>query len=325
MVLASVTRGVAMLRTITGVDDRGYPATITVAVDEPVPQVVDLAPSMLVGVTVAPDLIEQRMPQWAGARITRVFGYPGEGIPHWTPRPFRAKRGSDSRLQRLTAAAPDVIPNVVFRDWADDVTVASMVTAWVADLPVPPTLEPGELSTLPQAFLTWCHEPGPKGVDPALYRRRWMTLSAILADLPAAGRVQPLPTDALQWVMGTDPAKGNGDLSIYHTGVGWPAMDCYADSWRPTYPDPRTFLTPALRIADAAGTPPFLPELGAALVAGDTGERRAEWIRAVVEILRSEGCAGVCWWDNLGTGGTDLRLDDEPSRTAWQDAIAGRV
>lgn len=74
-----------------------------------------------------------------------------------------------------------------------------------------------------------------------------------------------------------------------------------------------------------------MPELGAALVGDDAkpgpdrGKRRADWIRAVVAILQAEGAALVAWWDALGTGGTDLRLDDEPSRTAWQDAIDGRI
>lgn len=126
--MATLTAGGGgVLRTITGTDDRGYPTTVTVSVEEPAP------PGMLVGVTVDPDLLAQR--RWPGSRICRVFGYPGEGIPQWTSRPYKTRKGVDNRLSRLAVAQPDAIPNIVWRDWPDDPTVASMVNALLADLP----------------------------------------------------------------------------------------------------------------------------------------------------------------------------------------------
>lgn len=315
-----------MLRTITGTDDRGFPATVTLDVNEPTlpdPEVLPLYPPTRFGVTVDPTQIETRLPWYPGARLCRVFGYPGDGIPPWQPAPRPSKPTEiDRRLERIAAVAPEITPHVSFKDWPDDARVAAMVHGWLDDLPI---AEDDAVSTGVPAYLTWMHEPEPKGVDPALYRRRWFTLAKIVDDHVNGGHVPLVPVQTLQWTMSTGDGKGKGDLSIYYTGIGSPGIDCYADSWRPDYPPPGQFLAPALRLAAAAGVAPFLPELGSAKVATDTsGERRADWIRAVGSILRAEGAEAASWWDDFGTGGVDIRLD-EPGRAAWNDVIEGRA
>ena len=71
-----------------------------------------------------------------------------------------------------------------------------------------------------------------------------------------------------------------------------------------------------------------MPELGSMLLGGDTGPGRAAWIRDVLTVLREAGCAVVAWWCALGKPGSkgevrDFHLDDQPSATAWREAIEG--
>ena len=266
---------------------------------------------MLVGITCDPADYLTLLASWPGARHTRIFAGPGKGIPPRLP----TRR--DGRIATALRLCPGIVPHVSFKDWPDDNRARAMVDAWLDQLPACQAMP----ATRPLAMISHMHEPGPKDYPPAEYRRRQFQLALWLADHPAGALVEQVHIDANIWV----EAKGNRDLSIYLPGVGTPSVDTYARSWRP-YPNVSDLLWAPLTLAHATGMPPFLPELGIARRLDDpTGERRAELIRDVVETLRANGCRAVSWWDDLGTGGTDFRLDDEPSRAAWADAMAERT
>jgi hypothetical protein len=301
-------------RTITGTDDRGRPASATVVTTEddptpapePTPEPAS-SPAMLVGTTTTVGDWSSRLTTYPGVQLCRVFGQPGSGIPSW---------GVEGQPGKLDAMPSTITPFVSFKDWASDSAAAAMVNSHLDGLPADR-----------REWLAWHHEPEQEWAsNVAEYRRRWCLLSEVVAAHHAGDRVQLVPIQTLQWTAATGTGKGNGNYSTFATGVGLPGMDCYADSWADKYPVPAPWLAPALKLADAMGRPLVVPELGAIKMPSDpTGARRADWIRAVVSLLRSEGAAAVLWWDALGANSRDFRLDDSASRTAWNEALAGRV
>lgn len=290
-----------MQQTITGTDDRGQLAMVTITTHESDPASTDGRP-MLVGVTLAPEEYTSRLERWAVSGLCRVFGQPGAGIPSWK---------SDPRFRALPKTC---VPAVSFKDWPGDTAARAAVNSHLDGLPADRA-----------EWLIFDHEPenDPKA-DPLVYRRRWQVLAATVRGHAASARATLVPTTTLQWTV----ARGGGDPFTWWAGCGdYAGVDCYADSWRDTYPDPATFFAPALRLADGVGRPLAVPELGAIRMPSDpTGARRADWIRRVAVLLRREGCAGVAWWDAADkTTGRDFRLDDGPSRQAWADVLAGKV
>ncbi len=271
---------------------------------------------MIVGTTVDPAAYEERLPRYPGSRMCRVFGYPGTGLPPWRAR--RVGNVVDDRIERVLRIAPGTIIAGTFKDWNDDASARAAVNAWIDE--IPPEVD--------DARLAWMHEADRKGVDPTLYRRRQWLLAEWIADHPRGELVTQTPTSTYMWTLDDAAGKGRGDWSKYLAGVGITAVDVYAPSWAPTYPDPAKFVEPLRRLQDITGGDVEVPELGAARLDGDpTGERRAEWIVDVAGRLRAIGVTAVAWWDDYGTNGTDLRLavGDEvsPEVEAWRAVIAG--
>jgi hypothetical protein len=268
---------------------------------------------MLVGITCDPRDYNTRLARWPNARHTRIFGGPGKGIPPWKPTP------ADRRIAEARRLCPGIIPHVSFKDWPSDIAAETMVRAWLNQLPpLPPLILPG---APPLVMISHMHEPGPKDFPPDEYRRRQFLLGLWIASHPHGARVEQVHIDANIWV----EDKGRRDLSAYLPGVGTPSVDTYARSWKP-YPAVGDLLWSPLRLAHATRTAPMLCEFGIALRPDDpTGEQRAELMHEALVVLWAEGCRLVSWWDDLGTGGTDFRLDDEPSRRVWEDAMAGRI
>lgn len=260
---------------------------------------------MLVGVTVDPDAYD-RLAAYPGADMCRVFGYSRKGLPAWQPTT------GDRRVAQLTAAG--VMPACIFQDWPDDAAAKTAVTAWL-----------DQVDQL--CRLTWRHEHDRKETDITRVRRRNYLLSGWIHDHPNGDFVTLVPTQTYQWTMGTGPGKGNGDWSIWYTGIGQTGVDVYADSWRTDYPDPAGFLAPLWRYRDSIGRRIEIPEFGAARLAGDpTGQRRGEWLYRCAQIMRAEGVTAVCYWDDVGSNGTELRLwraaADTPEAEAWRQVIA---
>lgn len=277
-------------------------------------------PRMDVGVTVDPAQIEARLPLYPGNKIIRVFGYPGTGLPAWRS----TGKGSDDRIERIYATVGHGIRiAATFKDWASDKTARTMVTGWLDNAP-----ESIEQTGVDLAHM---HEADAKRFNVTEYRRRQFLLAEWVTAHPRGKYVRITPTQTLQYTMAKSAPgkpKGDGDITPYYAGVGVPALDMYADSWEKTYPDPVKFCEPLWRLRDAAGVAPAVPEIGAARLPADkNGSGRAEWLEAVGEQLSLGGCASVCYWDDLGTGGTDLRLTVDPTVVtpeveAWRRVMA---
>jgi hypothetical protein len=266
---------------------------------------------MLVGVTVDPREYANRIPVFPGSQMCRVFGYASKALPTW-----QAATG-DRRIAQLRDMVPGIQPAAVFQDWPDDATTRARVNGWLDQVDFP-------------VRLCWRHEADRKREDPTNYRRRWYALAQWVMDHPNGGHVTLTPTQTYQWTMSNAPGKGAGDWSTFYTGIGNPGVDVYADSWEAHYPDPAAFLAPLWRYRDTIGRNLEFPEFGAARVAGDTdGSGRADFLYNCAAAMRAEGVTAVCYWDDLGSNGTDLRLwTDQPTTVevrAWSAVIAANA
>jgi hypothetical protein len=311
--MSEAVAGVVGDFTVTITPPDTEPSAPTTGASAPLP-----AGRMMVGVTVDPTEYETRLPLYPGNQMCRVFSPPGSGMTGWPGS------GHDDRVARIWAAGGEQIrPACTFKDWADDHTAKTAFDQW--------------LNVAPEAIervgvdLAHMHEGDAKRVDAAEYRRRQFLLAQWITQHPRGKYVRLTPTQTLQYTQAKSrpgKPKGDGNLVPYFAGVGTPALDMYADSWVKDYPDPVAFCEPLWQLRDATGQAPAVPELGAARVRSDTtGAGRAAWLTAVAEQLAAGGCASVCLWDDLGTGGTNLRLTDDvgvttPEVTAWRAVIA---
>lgn len=257
---------------------------------------------MLVGTTVDPHAYD-RLTTYPGSRMCRVFGYSGKGgPPSWRPTT------GDARISRLLAAG--IMPAAVWQDWPNDQRAHELVTAWLDEVDQ-------------SARLTWRHEADRKETDHTRYRIRYFRLAEWVDAHPNGHYVTLVPTQTYQWTM----SKGRGDYALWYTGIGIAGVDVYADSWRTDYPIPQVFLSPLWRYRDTINQPIELPEFGAARLPGDpTGERRAAFLYECAQLMRAEGVTAVCYWDDIGSNGTDLRLwrdrADTPEAETWRQVIA---
>lgn len=251
---------------------------------------------MQVGMTVDPTAYATYT-YFKATRCSRVFSGPGSGLTAW----------NSGRITGLPAA---VEPWISVKDYPTD----EQLVAWI------------KAATRPAKF-SWWHERDNDGPQTNAARMdffaRQRHLAEVFASVPNAKVQFMSPPQTLQWTASAstaDKAKGDGNWRLWWPGSGLGSTwDCYADSWRPAYPDPETFLRIPFEAAQGTGRPLVVAELGAARVSGDnTGTGRAAWIRDVTTLLRERGCTYVAWWNDLGTGGTDFRLTDKPSADAWR-------
>ncbi len=254
---------------------------------------------MTVGMTVDPTNFAEYA-KYPGTRCSRIFSGPGSGLTSW----------SSTRITKLPTG---VEPWISVKDYPSDAALVS----WIKS------------ATRPARFCWW-HERDNDGGDHAArmdFFAKQRHLADVFRSVPDSKVRFMSPPQTLQWTAMASTStkqKGDGDWRLWWPGSGEGATwDCYADSWRPQYPNPETFLRIPLEAAEGTGRPLYVAELGAARVSGDSsGTGRAAWIRDVATLLRERGCVYVAWWNDLGTGGTDFRLTDKPSADAWRAVIA---
>lgn len=267
------------------------------------------APPMRVGLTCAAVDYGSHFAAFPLAAFCRVFFEPGDGLPPWMH-------------PKLANLPPQVTPWV---SWKDPVSEA-VLDDWLHQVTRP-------------TIVTYFHEKdnGKKLAEQSRKVRaehfaRTRAYHGVIAGHRNRPLIQHVPIQTLQWTAGKTTAtavKGDGDWRLWWAGVGdGVGIDCYADSWATSYPDPEAFLRLPFELAEGAGRRLWLPELGSVLLGGDTGAGRAAWIRDVMTLLRERGCAGAAWWCALGKPGKggevrDFHLSDQPSADAWREAIDG--
>ena len=102
------------------------------------------------------------------------------------------------------------------------------------------------------------------------------------------------------------------------------AFDPYNAIFNPsatTYTPAEELLGPLVEMMKTEGhdRPWGIAEIGSRLVPGDSGRARAEWLTDIGEYALANDAAFVTYYHS--TRGANWRLDDRPSRAAWQELI----
>ncbi|MCX6467512.1 MAG: DNRLRE domain-containing protein [Pseudonocardiales bacterium] len=149
------------------------------------------------------------------------------------------------------------------------------------------------------------------------YRSAWTRIRS-LADRASNPRLHATLI-LMSWSL--DPRSGR-DWEDYYPGrdviqvLGWDNYNLAAAEGG--YQDPVAMFERTLAISEAEGLPFGVAETGSHLAAGDDGERRAAWLRALTRHLTASGALWVAYFDlDWPTG--DYRLRDAPSVQAWRD------
>lgn len=238
--------------------------------------------------------------QTDGVEIVRVFWGPGS-CPTWT----------DSRIQKLKAH--NIIPFISFKDYSLS-CMTTLLNTRPADIPI--------------AYFTWFHE-GEADMTAATWKSRQNAMYNLVKAHPSwvQGKVKYMSIQTKQWTF----LHAGGNYNTYWCGCGdFFAVDMYADSWVDQYPNADTFLTTEQLFGlNVAHKPLFFPEWGAARKSWDTsGTARRDWMNQVFYRMYTwSNIRGVIWWDDLGTGGRDFRLDPGTSETSpeavfWKNSLS---
>lgn len=242
------------------------------------------------------------------SRLTKVFFPPGSGIRPWTGLWY-------------TTLPAGIAPHVCFKDWADDTSASAAVTDFLDNMPPALTAAPLIPELGISMALSWWQEPEDAFTGGAAeFKRRYSVLYPLVKAHPNGHFVAVMACQKYYW---TRYVNG-GDWSTWFPAgnVDYAAADTYNSTFTGVYEDPDSFLAPLITFRDFAGLPLWLPELGAALVSGDTdGTGRAAWITALMPRIVATGCVAASWWDAPGTV-ADESLNDTPSIDAWASAIA---
>ena len=154
----------------------------------------------------------------------------------------------------------------------------------------------------------------------AEYRRAWRRIGALARSVQNPRLHATLILSAFT----ADPVTGR-DWRAYFAGrstIDVLAWDVYNSAvGRPTtYEDPASLFAPLARIAERAGLPFAIGEMGTARTPGDArGVGRAAWLRASGEYLRDRGALFVTYFDSRRNGA--FVLDDQPSVAAWRELM----
>ena len=161
------------------------------------------------------------------------------------------------------------------------------------------------------------------------YRAAWQHIADIAAnEAPATAKLHPT---LILMCYTMNPKSRRNWLNYYvPTAQEMIAFDCYNHAWRRgAYGPPAKIFKP---LTDWAALNPTIPwgvsEVGSILASGDTtGSGRAAWLRSVGSFLVAQHEAdpqaalfGI-YFDVRGKKGTDYRLTDESSRSAWSEVV----
>ena len=105
------------------------------------------------------------------------------------------------------------------------------------------------------------------------------------------------------------------------TNVDLIAYDCSNWGWKVgQYTEPSVMLKGARTAAAKLGKPWGLGEFESRLLSGDTGTRRAAWLKAVASYVVNNGGRFACYFDEKRS--VDFRLNDTKSQASWASVVS---
>lgn len=119
------------------------------------------------------------------------------------------------------------------------------------------------------------------------------------------------------------PASGR-NWKDYYPGssvidiLGWDVYNLIFSKGQ--YSDTESIVAPVVAASKAEGKPWGIAELGAKLVPGDDGTRRAAWLRSMASYSKANNALYVTYFD--APVGGEFRLLDGPSQAAWRAVVA---
>lgn len=162
----------------------------------------------------------------------------------------------------------------------------------------------------------WHENHGDAGQSPPLYRANGRRAVEIIRSHPNGHFVRRNgPVVTYWWLI----RKNGNPLDYWYEGADLYGLDAYNPEQDRYLSSAELLGAPMDRIRAALpGVEICVPELGLALIAGDTGPGRAAAMRAHADFLRAQpDVVAGAWWD---IGGNQIR-DREPERTVWRTVI----
>jgi hypothetical protein len=172
-------------------------------------------------------------------------------------------------------------------------------------------------------YWTYFHEPEQEidggQMTSASYKAAWKRLRS-LADQANNDR---LTATLILMGWSVNPKSGR-NWRDYYPGrdvvqvLGWDIYNPPGQVQKGNYQDPAEIYQRVIATSKAEDLPFGIGETGSYLVSGDSGSRRATWLRAVARHLTDEGALFVAYFDHDWPSG-DFRLRDQASIAAWRE------
>ena len=242
-------------------------------------------------------------------RVRRTYGQPGvvrmffPGMP-WSWSSIQNSIGDTRALVSFKAPLNEIVAgqhDAFFRNWFANAPT-DHVTRWSL----------------------W-HEPEDDdergALNPDTYRRAW----AHLANLEHQANNERLRSTLILmcWTLERNSGRQWQDYYAGPDSIDLLGFDCYnAGHENAAYRAPADLLSDVVRVSNATGKPWGIAELGSIVVRGDDGSGRAQWLRGIANFARENGGRFVSYFDS--DVGTDYRLHDDPSRSAWRSVVTNQ-
>ncbi|WP_434811382.1 carbohydrate binding domain-containing protein [Microbacterium sp. bgisy189] len=173
-------------------------------------------------------------------------------------------------------------------------------------------------------YWTYFHEPEDNieagEFTAADYRAAWKRIAAI-----ADETCQPKLHSMLVLMDWTVDSRSGRTFSDYYPGsasidvLGWDPYNPWTNNTE--YRTPASIYDKVIATSKAQGKPFAIAETGSMLMGGDTGAKRASWLRDIASYLDSQGALFVTYFDTIAK--RDFRLADAPSKAAWREVVTG--
>lgn len=253
-------------------------------------------PLRLPGETVA-DAIKRQRAKFGSLDLIRVF-YPG------VPDPWSL----------ITAAVGTTPVSVSFKMRPADVLAGQydgFLTTWFTQAP-----------TTRRTFWTYFHEPEDNIAAGEFTASAFRAAYAHIADLADAASNPDLRATLVLMCWTVDPRSHRVWRDYYPAGsVDVLAWDCYnLDISAGRYQSAASLLHAAVTTSQSVGLPWAVPELGSPLIAGDSGQRRAAWLKSLTDYASQYQARYVSYFD-MNTDAV-YELKDQPSIAQWTTSIS---